>query len=100
MQSTPSAAIGETSFAFEDPRLPEMLFRYRARNYPETLDREEKLLWEEYRFSRLTEPEAGGALCMEEYQQILDTLRADESLTAEQRQLLQDLLEYGDSLLA
>jgi exodeoxyribonuclease-1 len=94
------ADLGETSFSFEDPRLPEMLFRYRARNYPETLGEEERMQWEEYRFQRLTEPEAGGPLCMEEYYRILDTLLADESISGEQRKLLQDLLDYGDSLLA
>jgi exodeoxyribonuclease-1 len=30
---------------FEDPRLPEMLFRYRARNWPESLSREERAPW-------------------------------------------------------
>ena len=94
------ADLGKTSFPFEDPRLPEMLFRYRARNYPETLGEEERMQWDEYRFQRLTEPEAGSTLCMEEYHQILDTLLADDSIGGPQRKLLQDLLEYGDSLLA
>ena len=30
---------------FQDPRLDEMLFRYRARNYPETLDAQEATRW-------------------------------------------------------
>lgn len=34
---------------FQDGRLPEMLFRFRARNYPETLTEEEKVRWNEYR---------------------------------------------------
>jgi exodeoxyribonuclease-1 len=93
------ADLGETSFPFEDSRLPEMLFRYRARNYPQTLDQQERLHWEEFRYQRLTEPEAGAALCMEEYQQILETLLA-ESRADEQRRILQHLLDYGDSLLA
>ena len=92
--------LGGASFPFEDSRLPEMLFRYRARNYPETLDDVERGQWEEYRFLRLTEPDAGAALCMEEYQQILESLLADEALGSEQRSLLQKLLDYGDSLLA
>jgi exodeoxyribonuclease-1 len=94
------ADLGETSFAFEDARLPEMLFRYRARNYPETLDAAEQALWEEYRFQRLTEPGSGAQLCMEGYLRLIDTLLADKSMAGEQRKLLQDLLEYGDSLLA
>lgn len=34
---------------FEDPRLQEMLFRFRARNYPETLTVQESARWDEYR---------------------------------------------------
>ena len=100
VRDTEPSALGETSFSFEDARLPEMLFRYRARNYPETLDAGEQSQWEEYRFQRLTDPDAGAQLCMEQYQGIIDTLLADESMAAGQRRLLQDLLDYGDSLLA
>ena len=32
-------------FPFKDKRLPEMLFRYRARNWPETLNKEEVKKW-------------------------------------------------------
>lgn len=32
-------------FPFRDERLPELLFRYRARNWPESLDEEERLQW-------------------------------------------------------
>ena len=34
---------------FKDKRLPEMLFRYRARNYPSSLDQAERGVWDEYR---------------------------------------------------
>jgi len=34
---------------FQDPRLPEMLFRYRARNYPETLSNVERETWDLWR---------------------------------------------------
>ena len=77
-----------------------MLFRYRARNYPDSLTGEERAQWEEYRFQRLTEPEAGGSLCMEEYQGMLEAMLSDESLPADKRALLEQLLEYGDGLLA
>ena len=94
------SALGESCFSFEDARLPELLFRYRARYYPETLDAGEQSQWEEYRFLRLTDPVAGAQLCMEQYQGIIDTLLADDTMAAGQRRLLQDLLDYGDSLLA
>jgi exodeoxyribonuclease-1 len=92
--------LATTSFVFEDSRLPEMLFRYRARNYPASLSGEELALWEEYRFSRLTDPEAGASICMEEYHALIETLVGSGELSLEQCQLMQQLLEYSDSLLA
>ena len=92
--------LADASVAFEDSRLDEMLFRYRARNYPESLTPEEMALWEEYRFHRLTDPEAGAGLCMDEYQEMLEEMLGDDSISAERRALLEQLLEYGDSLLA
>jgi len=37
--------------SFQDSRLPEMLFRYRARNFPSQLDEVEQGIWNEYRRS-------------------------------------------------
>ena len=42
------AALGGQSFPFADPRLPEMLFRYRARNFPHTLSDAEAAQWREH----------------------------------------------------
>lgn len=44
------------SIPFDDARLPEMLFRYRARNWPESLNKEEQTQWQQYRQQRLSEP--------------------------------------------
>ena len=44
------------TLAFDDPRLEEMLFRYRARNYPDTLSLEENRLWQSQRLDRLEQP--------------------------------------------
>ncbi|CAI8339670.1 MAG: Exodeoxyribonuclease I [Halieaceae bacterium] len=41
-------ALGGQSFPFTDPRLPEMLFRYRARNFPHTLSDAEAAQWREH----------------------------------------------------
>jgi exodeoxyribonuclease-1 len=44
---------------FDDPRLPELVFRYRARNFPQTLSPEETERWEAHRAARLFEGEGG-----------------------------------------
>jgi exodeoxyribonuclease-1 len=53
IRSTAPEALGERRFDFRDARLPELLFRYRARNFPEHLSPEERLRWDDYRRSRL-----------------------------------------------
>jgi len=98
-EATPEQ-LAEQSFPFEDPRLPELLFRYRARNYPETLSAWERGQWEEFRFQRLTDPEADTGLCMDEFHELIEQLLADTELPEAKRALLQQLLDYGDSLLA
>jgi exodeoxyribonuclease-1 len=50
---TPPEALGARAFGFKDPRLDELLFRYRARNWPDTLSVDERTRWDEYRSGRL-----------------------------------------------
>lgn len=38
---------------FADPRLPELLLHYKARNYPRSLAGEESVAWDKYRLGRL-----------------------------------------------
>tara|TARA_R110000823_G_scaffold295738_6_gene415692 strand:+ start:18516 stop:19976 length:1461 start_codon:yes stop_codon:yes gene_type:complete len=92
--------LASQSWVFEDQRLPEMLFRYRARNYPQTLSSEERAQWEEYRYQRLTDPAAGASICLEEFHTQIEALQADSSLSEDKRQVLEDLLLYADTLLA
>jgi hypothetical protein len=93
-------ALRDESFVFDDARLPEMLFRYRARNFPDSLTPEESAQWEEFRFAYLTDPEAGASITMDAYHATIEALQADDSLAPEQQALLQQLLDYGDELLA
>lgn len=61
--------------SFTDQRLPEMLFRYKARNYPEILTAEEKSRWQGFCGQRLAGQHAG-FLGITDYLQRLDTLAA------------------------
>src|SRR5690349_18330833 len=54
VRATPPNELGTRAFPFRDPRYPELLFRYRARNWPETLDAGEHARWESFRQARLT----------------------------------------------
>jgi len=100
VRSSSPEELAQASFPFEDARLPEMLFRYRARNFPQSLSAEELARWDEYRFARLTEPEGGASICMDEYQATIEQLLASGELDAAQQTLMRQLLDYCDTLLA
>lgn len=97
-QSSPQE-LASNSFPFEDSRLTEMLFRYRARNYPDSLAADERGQWEDHRFAYLTEPDGGASLCLEEFHHIIDELLASDTLSEDQQNILHQLLEYSDTLL-
>lgn len=69
--------LGQGGFPFQDRRLGELLFRYRARNWPETLDDGERSRWEAFRHTRLTDPEAGASITLSAYREHLARLRAE-----------------------
>jgi exodeoxyribonuclease-1 len=53
------AQLAQGHWPFDDERLPELLFRYRARNFPDTLDPEEQARWKLFCQQRLSSPEWG-----------------------------------------
>ena len=53
---------------FVDERLPELVFRYRARNFPETLAPEEATRWMTFCRERLTGHRPGASLTVAEYE--------------------------------
>lgn len=50
---TPPEALSGLVMEFDDPRLTEMFYRYRARNYPLTLSEQELRRWDNYRRDKL-----------------------------------------------
>ncbi|MDF4025823.1 exodeoxyribonuclease I [Luteibacter sp. PPL201] len=54
VRATPPDQLGRRPFPFRDARYPELLFRYRARNWPETLSPDEQSRWDAFRLDRLT----------------------------------------------
>ncbi|GAB3725991.1 exodeoxyribonuclease I [Luteimonas pelagia] len=53
VRATPPHLLGARDFGFSDPRLPELLFRYRARNWPDSLSQPERTRWDDFRRHRL-----------------------------------------------
>lgn len=82
---------------FSDGRLPEMLFRYRARNYPETLGPEEQARWLEHCRARLLEGESGH-LSFTGFREELEQLRAEAGDDASRLSLLDEVEAFGREL--
>jgi exodeoxyribonuclease-1 len=93
-------ALAGRQFAFRDERLPELLFRYRARNFPDTLNAEEQAQWREFCRSRLTDPQAGAGIVLDEYRRRLQELAAAAPADAARQALLAQLDGYATALLA
>jgi exodeoxyribonuclease I len=75
---------------FTDPRLAEMLFRYRARNYPELLQSDELLKWREFCANRITGLQQGGGITLAEYFNQLSKLHSDTSGNESFLKILED----------
>ncbi|MBB3228368.1 exodeoxyribonuclease-1 [Luteibacter sp. Sphag1AF] len=96
VRATPPEELGTRNFPFRDTRYPELLFRYRARNWPETLNTDEAARWEAFRVDRLTRRSVLTTLTLEDYFAELATLRT----APDARQAFLDQLEaWGHELL-
>lgn len=88
-----------TPIAFDDRRLGEIVFRYRANNFPQTLSEAERARWERHRRARLHDG-AGGAATLAQFQDRIDALalaaaeRDDERAQA----LLEALVDWAQAL--
>ena len=97
IHDTDPLALGEHSWTFTDKRLPEMLFRYRARNYPDTLNADEQAEWLEHCRARLTEGEAGH-FNFKAFQAEIDQLRSEMEPDAPKLRLLDEVAAFGAEL--
>jgi exodeoxyribonuclease-1 len=71
----PPGKLGGHLWSFQDNRLPSMLFRYRARNYPDTLSLEEARAWDQDRKTRLIETADPAYFTLNDFQLVMSELR-------------------------
>ncbi|MFD2642254.1 exodeoxyribonuclease I [Pseudomonas japonica] len=81
---------------FDDPRLPELLFRYRARNFPASLDEEEQQQWRTFCQQRLIDPALGAPHTLAAFDAAL--LQALAEAQGSQRALLEEWRGYAANL--
>jgi exodeoxyribonuclease I len=98
VRRTPAAQLGARSFGFREARFDELLFRYRARNFPDTLDAGERARWEEFRLRRLTESTELTTLTLAQYEAQIAQMRTDAATTPAQNGVLDQLEDWGRHL--
>jgi exodeoxyribonuclease-1 len=81
--------------AFNDSRLDELVFRYRARNFPETLDDAQRAQWIEHCSHRLHDG-AGGALTLAAFFERIDVLGEEAEERAQD--ILGALVDYATQI--
>jgi exodeoxyribonuclease-1 len=75
--------LARDEWPFDDARLPELLFRYRARNFADTLSAEEQDRWEAFCRKRLSDAGSGAPNTLQSFTEAL----AVSSLSASPEQL-------------
>ncbi len=98
LRDTPVAELAQAAPHFDDERLPEMLFRYRTRNYPDTLNAEERERWRAYKINRFRDEDGGASITLEAYMARIDELMQSGDMDEKQKALLLELRAYGETI--
>ncbi|MET0382577.1 MAG: exodeoxyribonuclease I [Burkholderiaceae bacterium] len=95
LRRLPGEQLAGQRAVFDDARLEELLFRYRARNFPGTLSDDERGRWADHLSARLHDGE-GGATTLQQFFDRLDQLNdeADER----GQQILGALYDYAEQI--
>ncbi|HEY3049246.1 MAG TPA: exodeoxyribonuclease I [Polaromonas sp.] len=95
LRELPAAELAHSRTGFDDDRLEELLLRYRARNFPQTLTPDEAERWETHRAARLLEGE-GGARNVDALFAEIDALQ--ESADERGEAILGALYDYAEAI--
>ncbi|WJG07864.1 exodeoxyribonuclease I [Aliiglaciecola sp. LCG003] len=98
IHDTPEMHLAAKDWQFEDARLSTMLFRYRARNFANTLDEAEVLKWQRHREYRLTDPDSPASIKLSEYIQQLEVLSEANQNNPDKQAILRALYDYAENL--
>ena len=90
------AELAQQSINFQDKRLEELLLRYRARNFPHTLNADELHDWQELCVRRLVHGEHQD-YSISQYFEKIDELA--ESASDEEQEILSELYDYAQEIV-
>ena len=98
VRGTPPHLLAKAQYAFRDTRLPELLFRYRARNWPDSLLPAERERWNGYRRERLDLDNGRAELTLEQFREQIDALRQAHAGDGDKLALLDRLQDWGQAI--
>jgi len=90
--------LGISAPVFSDDRLNNLLFLYRARNYPTSLTDSEQQKWQRYRIDKLMHGLDKPNLTMEEFSLALENLAHEHASDEKKMNILKSLYLYVQSL--
>lgn len=96
VQTTPAEAL--TQIQFQQDKFNELLFRYRARNFPHSLSADEKARWEAHRYERLVAGSPASNLTIGGFREALAEVRQNPQW-AHRRPMFDDLERWAEALV-
>ena len=98
IRMTGAAGLSKSAWAFQDSRLAEMLFRYRARNFPDSLTATEQQRWQAQRLDRLMQPTDARQLNPETFTTEIMTAREANKADGRAQKILDQLEAWGNEI--
>ena len=98
IRSTQPLELANLQLDFEDPKYTTMLFRYRARNWPETLSPSELDSWRKYCQNKLMHGEDSPSISAEDFMLNLENLVHENEGNERNLSVLKALYHYAQSL--
>lgn len=80
---------------FDDPRVPEMLWRMTARNFPETLDEEQRRRWNRQTATRILFPPGDVLVDFDFFKRKIKEKAQSPEIDPRGKKIMKDLMEYA-----
>ncbi len=98
VRQSPKEQLSKFCNEFKDSRLEKLLFYFRGRNFPDTFTSDELVKWQSHRQQRLTDPNAGGSIQLNQYLFELETLANEYKQNSGKLRIIKDLYRYAEEL--
>ena len=96
IKTTPGDKLFSLNLIFEDTRIPELLWRYKCRNYPEYMDTETRKKWKSFCAGRLLLPPGKLINDYHFFRRKIEENLMDNTIDSRKKVILKALDEYGE----